>query len=1055
MRLRQIAFLFLLNFASVSSALAQSPNGTISGFVLDPSGAAIVGAEISVVNDATRLQYSTKTNGDGIYVVSNLPPGSYRIQVERIGFKTLIKPDITLNVQDALAINFTLPIGAVSEIVTVAGGAPLVNTQSAAVSTVIDRQFVENLPLNGRSFNTLLQLTPGVVIAQTTGAVSTGQFSIAGQRTDSNNFTVDGVSANFGVSHGAGPAQSGLGTSQAFSVIGGTSSLVSVEALQEFRIETSSFAPEFGRSPGGQVILTTRSGTNNFHGGFYEYFRNEVLDANDWFTNSVGQARPAERHNDFGAYVGGPIVKDRTFIFLSYEGARLRLPQSEVVPVPSEYARANAPTALSAFLNAYPHPNDRTVISGVYTAPFTGAWSDSATLNAGSIRVDHTFNGRFSIFGRYNDAPSELAQRVGSLSTHEFTNVNTRTLTLGVDMFLSSRFSNTLRGNYSTQGSTATQALDSIAGAVPLDSSLLTGSVSPGTSSVFFQTFDTGYLAIGPLSRNGTKQLNLVDELTLTTGVHQLKFGADYRAIFLDVNPPNHTVSANASSVQNFLSAGGTAGLNARISLPSKILAQSFSLYAQDTWKVFERLTMTYGLRWELSPAPSARGGTRLASWENVNNPADLALAPSGSSVWGTTFANLAPRIGMAYRLTQKGDFVLRAGGGIFYDLGLGQAGNLAFSFPNAFSRNSPTVSLPITNLAPYLPSMSLQPPISSGIYAFDPNMRLPRSYEWNVAVEKALSGRQTVSATYVGQLGRDLLRGNAYWRPNPNFRRFFLLDKNDASSNYNALQLQYRRPLSGRVQALLNYTYSHSLDNSSNDVFGSANTVISGASDYASSDFDVRHSLSGALNIATPGFGKSGPLSYLTKNWSFNTVVVARSGFPFNGSIFVASPVLGFANVRPDLVAGQPLYLYGTACAAALGVPGCPGGKGLNPAAFTGFIGDGRVPAGTIPVNANGNPLRQGTESRNDVRGFGLTQIDVSLSREFPLVERSDLQLRVDAFNLFNHPNFANPDANPYDGPPFFGVSAQMLNKGLGGLNPLFQQGGPRSLQLSLRITF
>ena len=1055
MRFRRIAFFILAAFASDRSALAQSPDGTISGLVLDSSHAAIAGAEITIVNDATHAQYAAKTNGDGIYVVPNLPPGSYRIQVAKIGFKTIIKPDITLNVLDALAINFTLPIGAVSEIVTVTGGAPLVNTQSSAVSTVIDRQFVENLPLNGRSFNTLLQLTPGVVVAQTTGAVSTGQFSVAGQRTDSNNFTVDGVSANFGVSPGAGPAQSGLGTSPAFSVIGGTSSLVSVEALQEFRIQTSSFAPEFGRSPGGQVILTTRSGTNSFHGGVYEYFRNEALDANDWFTNSVGQARPAERHNDFGAYLGGPILKDKTFFFLSYEGARLRLPQSEVVPVPSEYARETAPTMIVPFLNAYPQPDDRTVIPGVYTAPLAGAWSDSATLNAGSIRVDHTFNARYAVFGRYNDAPSELGQRVGSLSTNDLTNVNTRTLTLGFDMFLSSRFSNALRGNYSTQHSTATQTFDSIAGAVPLDSALLTGSLPAGSSSVFFQTFDTGYLAIGPLARNLTKQLNFVDDVTLTTGLHQLKFGVDYRAIFLDVNPPQYSASANASSVQDFLSTGGNAGLNARISLPSRLLAQSFSLYAQDAWKVFERLTLTYGLRWELAPAPSARGVTRLASWENVNYPANLALAPSGSSVWDTTFRNFAPRLGIAYRLTQKGDFVLRAGGGFFYDLGLGQAGNLAFSFPNAFSQNVSTVSLPITNLAPYLPSTSLQPPISSGIYAFDPHLRLPRSYEWNVAVERALGGRQTVSATYVGQIGRDLLRGNAYWQPNPNFRSFILLDKNDAHSNYSALQLQYRRPLSGRVQALVNYSYSHSLDSSSNDVFGSANTVLSGAGDYASSDFDVRHSLSGALNIDIPGFGKAEPLSYVTKNWSFNTVVVARSGFPFNGSIFVASPVLGFANVRPDLLPGQPLYLYRAACAAALGVPGCPGGMGLNPAAFTGFIGDGRVPAGTIPVDANGNPLRQGTERRNDIRGFGLTQIDVSLTRTFPLVERTNLQLRVDAFNVFNHPNFANPDANPYDGPPFFGVSAQMLSKGLGGLNPLFQEGGPRSLQLSLRLTF
>src|SRR6266571_6381369 len=273
------------------SLFAQSPNGNINGLVSDPSSAAVVGAEIVAVNDVTGVQYITKTNNEGIYVLPNLPPGPYRVQVSKIGFKTLIKPDITLNVQDSLSINFALLVGAFHEIVTIQGGAPLVNTESAAVSTVIDRQFVENLPLNGRSFNTLLQLTPGVVIAPTSGAAATGQFSIAGQRTDANNFTVDGVSANFGITPALAAGQSGTGSSQAFSALGGTSSLVSVEALQEFRIITSSFAPEFGRSPGGQVVLTTRSGTNDLHGGAYEYFRNDVLDANDWFANAAGQPR--------------------------------------------------------------------------------------------------------------------------------------------------------------------------------------------------------------------------------------------------------------------------------------------------------------------------------------------------------------------------------------------------------------------------------------------------------------------------------------------------------------------------------------------------------------------------------------------------------------------------------------------------------------------------------------------------------------------------------------------------------------------------------------------
>ena len=304
MRAHPIIFLFVVSLFLGAPSIAQSPNGTINGIVLDSSGGVIVGAEIMIVNDATSVQYSGRTNGEGIYVVPNLPPGPYRLQVSKIGFKTLIKPDIVLNVQDALAINFSLPVGAASETVTVRGGASLLNTESPAVSTVVDRQFAENLPMNGRSFQTLIELTPGVVLTPSNGN-SPGQFSIAGQRTTSNYFSVDGVSANFGV--GLSLSANGTGSGQAFSVLGGTSSLVSVEALQEFRVETSSFAPEFGHAPGGQVILTTRSGTNDFHGGIYEYFRNDVMDANDWFADQAGVPKAAERHNDFGGYLGGRI----------------------------------------------------------------------------------------------------------------------------------------------------------------------------------------------------------------------------------------------------------------------------------------------------------------------------------------------------------------------------------------------------------------------------------------------------------------------------------------------------------------------------------------------------------------------------------------------------------------------------------------------------------------------------------------------------------------------------------------------------------------------------
>ena len=1035
MRMR-LAFFVVVCLFSASFVRAQSPNGTISGVVFDPTGAIITGADITAVNDATRVLYSTTTNNDGVYVLPNLPPGSYRIQVSKIGFKTLIKPDIVLNVQDALAINFNLLVGAASETVTVPGGASLINADNGSVSTVIDQNFVESLPLNGRSFNTLLQLTPGVVIAPSNNfGDNPGQFSIAGQRTDANNFTIDGVSANFGVSLGVDGymGAAGTGSAQAFSALGGTSSLVSVEDLQEFRIETSSFAPEFGRQPGGQVVLSTRSGTNDFHGGVYEYFRNNVMDANNWFANHAKLPRAAERHNDFGGFLGGPVWKDKTFFFVSYEGARLREPETHPIQVPSAYARSyaatNAPTLLP-FLNAYPEPDNRAIVPGVYSSQFTGNYSGSATLNAGSVRIDHEFNDRFSVFGRFNDAPSRVASPILSLSTLQTSEVDTKTLTLGSNMLVTSHVSNFLRGNYSMQSAQTTSALTSLGGAVPLTPSLLISSLSPANTFGDFSSADLGGddLQFGPTARNRAAQANIVDDLSVLVGTHEFKFGGDFRAIWTTVAPAQSLVSFGANSIQNFL-ATGQGFLVTLTSKNAQFLTKSFSAYAQDAWKATARLSINYGVRWELDPAPSPVGTTTFAVWQNVTNPAAIALAPSGTSLWKTTYGNFAPRIGIAYRLTQNGDLVVRVGAGTFYDLGVGNSGNVASTFPNGAFEFTPTLTLPAPNLGPYLPPISLAPPYGGVVFAYAPNLKLPRSYQWNAALEKSF-GKQVVSATYVGQVGRELLRQEGLLTPNANFQpdTFFYLTQNDASSNYNALQMQYRRPLAAGLQALLGYTWSHSLDDASDDTASAiSKTVVSNKSDWGSSTFDVRNSFSGAVTYDIPAAARGGAIGLLTRGWSINTVIVARGGFPFNG-VLRTNGRIGSVFPRPDLVAGAPFWIA---------APGAPGGKILNAAAFV-----------APPVGEQGN------EPRDDIPGFGLTQVDLSVARKFPISERLNLQFRADAFNALNHSNFSNPAAYIGLGPSFL-QSSTTLNNGLGGLNPLFQEGGPRSIQLSLRLVF
>jgi hypothetical protein len=484
------------------------------------------------------------------------------------------------------------------------------------------------------------------------------------------------------------------------------------------------------------------------------------------------------------------------------------------------------------------------------------------------------------------------------------------------------------------------------------------------------------------------------------------------------------------SSVPNFLATSeadyGIYGLNTN---PTKFLFQSTSVYGQDSWKMNSRLTLVYGLRWELNPAPSGRDGTSLAAWQNVRNPATIAPAPSGSSLWSTTYANFAPRIGVAYSLTPSGSFVLRAGWGIFYDLGTDATGYLGATYPNSASQCCPTAMLPLADATPYIPAISLLPPYPEDTAGFAPNLKLPRSYQWNVALEKSLGGQQAVSLTYVGQAGRDLLRQEGMEQPNANFEGVFLLTGNGARSNYNALQIQYRRPMAGRLHALLNYTWSHSLDNASDDTVDAtaiSSTVLSAAKDYASSSFDVRQSLSAGFSYSLPMASNHGALSALTRDWSVDGLIVARTGFPFN-AVVLTSTISGVPP-RPDLVVGQPLWISNSSAG---------GGKSLNPDAFA--------------VPASG---QQGTEGRNDIRGFGLTELDMSIGRKFSLPERLGLQFRADAFNLLNHPNFSNPPGYIGYGPAYL-ESMQMLNSGLGGLNPLFQEGGPRSLQLSLKLSF
>ncbi len=1041
---RTVAVALVLLFLSTPVLRSQSTEALIAGRVTDPSKALIAEASVAAISESTGFRSEVSTNASGEYFLADLPPGLYRLEVEKPGFEKLVKPGVVLHVQDALEIDVEMTLGSAAQTVTVESGAPSANTQSAAVGTVIDHAFVDNIPLNGRSFQSLITLTPGVVLTQAT-STSPGQFSVNGQRADANYFMVDGVSANVGVQSGTGLGELGAGAAPAFSAAGGTNSLVSVDALQEFKIETSTYAPEFGRMPGGQISIVTRSGTNQFHGTAFEYLRNDALDAKDWFVNADGLPKPKERQNDFGGVFGGPIQHDRTFVFVSYEGLRLEQPTSGLTEVPSLAARASASAALSPIFAAFPLPNGSDAQNGTTNdlSQYAASFSNPSSLNVASVRVDRVMTSKLTVFARYNYAPSEAESRLGSFG---IASVNTigylrnkfQSLTAGATWTHSSRLTNEFRFNWSRNLGDNYQTLDNFGGAVVPPASLLHPSFAPPRSSYEVSLGAASALfANGPNADNVERQVNVVDSFAVTVGGHQVKFGVDYRRLFPIYNPLQYVQVFVFNGTTGAL-AGNVAALvlNAFVTSAEYPHATDFSAYAQDTWLATSRLTLTYGVRWELNPPPGLSGTTAALSLTSAN-PANFAIAPPGTPLYRTTYGNFAPRLGGAYRLRDahaaNWTTILRAGGGLFFDVGNDTAMDNFTAFPFVARHTYINVPFPVS------PTLLAPPTIAPGapadfLTATDPHLQLPYTAQWNVALEQALGAANSLTISYLGASGQRLIREEQYLDPSPQFEQLTVIT-NDGRSSYEALQVRFQRRLARGLQALASYTLAHSIDDVSNDTVPALPAETANPmQDWGPSDFDVRHTATGALTYAVPSPPIRPVLRAILKKWSVDTVVTARSALPVN--VLTGNTIFGVSNVqRPNVVPGVPFYLNS---------PNAPGGRIINEAAF----------------NSNINPPGQGDLGRNALRGFGMSQVDFAIHRDVPLHEAVDLQFRAEAFNLFNQVNFGLPTATLNSG--LFGEPTQTLASSLGaggvaggGFNPLYQVGGPRSIQFALKLLF
>lgn len=712
-------------------------------------------------------------------------------------------------------------------------------------------------------------------------------------------------------------------------------------------------------------------------------------------------------------------------------------------------AQANVAAVWKPWVNAEPIPTGPVNANGI-TAPLTASYSLPSRFDATSLRIDHNLTNRINLFGRFNRAPSTDKTRLFAKVVDNTS--NTDTATVGATITISANMVNDFRANWSRGTGGSVQYNDDFLGAVaPPDSVVFPSGFSRQNTQISYVPNDTsGGVRVGLFSGNVQRQLNFVDTLSMTVGTHQLKFGFDWRRLKPTVAFTNNSFSLGSNTYAN-LQAGTVGRASASASGTSNTIRfDNYSLFAQDTWKTTRRLTLTYGLRWEINPPPSSVTDKPIFAFQGVFDSKPLGLAPAGTPIWQTKLGAFAPRFGVAYQITPK--TVVRGGFGLFYDLGVpgGLAGSLVVEFP--WNRSGPAatnIPFDYSNAAFQPPPFTLTPTAPQIVIAtaIDPNLKLPLTFQWNVAFERQLGANQSVTVSYVGAKGQDLVRRDSINPASPSPFFIVSVNRNADHSRYDSLQIEFQRRLSRGLQALASYNLAKSTDNNSTDspffnVVALQLSDINTETNNGYSDFDVRHNFSVGFSyeLPAPAWGKVG--GALLKGWALDGIVRARTALPINP---VATVVVNgvFQSVRLNAVPGQDVWLAD---------PTQPLGKRLNPAAFS------------RPTNN-----QPGNIIRNSIRNFPVNQTDLALRRRFNLTERVKLDLRVEYFNLFNHPMFALGLSNLSWGSgatpsAAFGKISQTLNtafgntglsSGFSGFSPLYQMGGPRSGQLTLKLSF
>ena len=1071
-----VAGAFFLMLALLGPVSAQTFRGTILGTVSDPNGAVVPEATVTVKNVATATERSTVTDSFGNYTIPELQIGTYEVRVQRTGFQPATVAGVIVEVSGERRVDVSLSVAGEDTVVTVAASNQ-VETTTNTLGGTINTKTVADLPINGRDFTKFLTMVPGAS-GDPSGATdspgSFGLFSSNGNRGRANNYLLDGTDMNDGYRNLPAINEAG--------VFGTPATILPIEAISEAAI-LADFEAEYGRNSGAIVNIVTKSGTNDFHGALFEFFRNDRLDARNFF-NPVPDPQTAFRNNQFGGALGGPIIRNRTFFYFAYEGQRERvgLNSTARVPDPREITALGGATnpVIGRLLarNPWPAPNRPLPLFDSTGAPnlfvTTPAANDVDSLIG---KIDHQINKTNQFTGRYFFGNSNQSFPLAILGGNVLPGYNTVTPTrvnliaLSYLKIFSATRVNEVRFGYNRFKE----------GFFPQDSSFDPRTIGLNTGIAGPQDFGlpfinvSGFASIGstlsvPRARVDTNWQAL-DNYSWKLNRHDLKVGYEFRRTFVNAFfDAGYRGRLNFDSLGDFLAGTLSGGRSARGDSRRGTFQNSHAAFIQDTFRMRPRVTFNLGLRWDYFGVINEER-KRFSNFDRVNG---LRLV---DKLYPSDWNNFSPRLGVAWDLNGKGKTVVRAGWGLFYDafsqdFFVGQLPFNTFNPGPAYNPIGPSAILfsfstveQIQNNVPIYTGFS-----DSDVFAVDRNLRTPYVQNFNLNVQRELFKDAVLQVGYVGSHGTKLFRYRDINQPPvprvttarpfdngpfaPSGGTFFYVNQleTSANSNYNALQTSFTLRNHQGWSAMINYTWSHSIDNASDGQDYVANATQPDNSfradlERGNSNFDSRHRFVWSFSYDIPNFIAAHPR--LGKGWQFNGVLTLRSGNPFHLNYNFTGDFNGTGEFfgRPDVV-GDPFA----------GTNGRD--KFLNLAAF-------KVPCTLDDEGGECVPgtFHFGSLGRNSLPGPHYRNFDLSLFKTTPITEQVKVQLRAEVFNIFNHPNFSSPLLPSFIADAAFnGLDASGHGTGflpitvtpdVGIGNPFLGGGGPRNIQLAVRLIF